>query len=181
MPENIRDCLRLSSISAIILVASILILLIALAFQEIGGFEPCEFCLYQRYPYAIAIVLSTISLFISGRLQDRNNLAVFLVAVCSVAFATGAAMALYHVGVERSWFQGLASCGGIYGDIKTIEELKARLEIEVAVRCDDVPWSLIGISLAGYNFLISVILCLGSGLAVMFHFRQRASDENTKT
>lgn len=181
MPENIRDCLRLPRISAIILVASIVILLFVLALQEIGGFQPCVFCLYQRYPYAIAIVLSTVSLCISGRLRNTGNSAAFLVAGCSVAFATGAAIALYHVGIERSWFPGLASCGGIYGDIKTIEELKARLEIEVTIRCDDVPWSLIGVSLAGYNFLVSVILCLASCLAVMYHFRQRTSDENTKT
>ena len=165
----------------IILVASIVILFCALAIQEIGGFKPCVFCLYQRYPYAIAIVLSTVSLCTSGRLRDRGNLAAFLVAGCSVAFATGAAIALYHVGIERGWFQGLASCGGIYGEIKTVEELKARLEIEVAVRCDDVTWSLIGVSLAGYNFFISVILCLASCLSVMFHFRRRTSNESTKT
>ena len=74
---------------------------------------------------------------------------------------TGAAIAAFHVGVEQHWWQGTAECGAVDGAADSLEALRAQILTAPTVRCDEVPWSLFGISMAGYNFLVS--LGLGAG------------------
>jgi disulfide bond formation protein DsbB len=67
----------------------------------------------------------------------------------------GAGIAGFHVGVEQQWWAGTAECGGLTGQAKTVEELKAQLFATPVTRCDAVAWSLFGISMAGWNLIVS--------------------------
>ncbi len=145
------------SAPAAILAASALILGTALASQYVGGLAPCELCLWQRWPYAAAIGLSLVALTALRRPAARSA----VVALCGLAFAVGGAVAFYHLGVEEGWFRGPAGCSAAAIDATTIEELKRQLEAAPVVRCDEVPWSLMGISLAGFNLIASAALAAG--------------------
>ena len=128
-----------------IAVVSLAIILGAYGFQYIGGLPPCELCYWQRYPYFVIVPLAIIALLLPATSR-------VLIAVCGLAYLVGAGIAFYHSGVEYGWWTGPAGCS-IAG--ASIEELLSRT---VVVRCDEVPWSLFGISMAGYNFILSVLM-----------------------
>ena len=157
-----------TSAPAAILTASALILGVALASQYVGGLAPCELCLWQRWPYAAAIGLSLVALTALRRPAARR----IVVAVCGLAFAAGGAVAFYHLGVEEGWFRGPAGCSAAAIDATTIEELKRQIEAAPVVRCDEVQWSLMGISLAGFNLIASAVLAAGCFLAAARSWRR---------
>ncbi len=132
--------------------ASAAMLLGAFYFQEIEGLQPCPLCLAQRWAHAASLAIGLLlALGIGGKGFARPWL-----AALTLAFLAGAGIAAYHVGVEQHWIES-AFCGVSEG-ADTIEALKAELWETDVVRCDEVPWSLAGISMAGYNLLISVVL-----------------------
>ena len=129
-------------------VASAAMLPAALAFQYLGGLPPCPLCHWQRYAYVASGVLGIAALAGARR--------AFL-ALAGMAFLAGAGIAAYHAGVEWTLFEGPAACTGTVS-ASTIEELRQRLTVAPVVRCDEAPWTLFGVSLAGYNALISAAL-----------------------
>lgn len=140
-----------------ILVVSLGALGVALIAQHVFGLNPCELCLYQRWPYRVTIVLSLLALI----LLRRSRLLPGAVALCGLVFAIGGGIAAYHVGVEQHWWQGLAACSGPPG-ANTLAGLKAQLLATKVARCDQIAWSLFGISIAGWNFFASTIFALAS-------------------
>jgi disulfide bond formation protein DsbB len=148
--------------------SSVAILLVAFAFQYIGGLQPCILCWWQRYPYMATIVLS---LFAVAVAPTRPPLARVLLGLSAVAFLVGAGIAAFHVGVEQHWWAGTAECGANFGPAGSVEELRRRLLAQNVVRCDDIAWSLFGISMAGYNFLLSLALAAFAVQAVRFDAR----------
>lgn len=141
----------------LILVASVAVLGAAFAFQYWGGLAPCELCLYQRYPYGATIVLSVLALVLPE--GKPRSLALF---ASGLAFAIGCGIAIFHVGVEHHWWQGTAACTGsldLSGTL-SLQELEKRIMSTPPARCDQIAWSLFGISMAGYNALISFGLAL---------------------
>ncbi len=130
--------------------ASAAILGSALASQYLGGLSPCELCIWQRWPYVATIVLCLAAAAV--RRPARRA----LLALAGLVFLAGAAVAAFHVGVEQHWWQGLQSCGGNLPQARTVEELRAALLQQPVVRCDEIAWSLFGISMAGWNFLLSL-------------------------
>ena len=147
----------------IISLLSILILGTALGFQYIGGLNPCELCIYQRIPYRIVIIAGPISLILV--LLGWRNLAALMVLGCAITFLVGACIALYHVGIEQQWWIGQLACAG--GSPKTAinaEEMRKIIESSALIRCDEVVWSFLGISMAGYNFICSLLLSIFSYL-----------------
>ena len=143
--------------------ASAIALALALGSQYWGGLEPCELCLWQRVPYGVAVAAAVGALLWFRSPRERMALT-WLAALC---FAAGAAVALYHVGVELHWVAGPASCSGSasLNDARTVEELRRLLAAAPVARCDVVAWSLFGISMAGWNALASLALLAGCGLA----------------
>jgi disulfide bond formation protein DsbB len=140
-----------------ILLTSFAVLMTAYGFQFIGKLEPCEMCYWQRYPYYAAIPLSALAMFLGAR-KPNSTVALLLIGICAIAFFSGAAIAGYHSGVEYGWWKGPASCtAGNLLDL-TAEALLEVLRNTNIVRCDEIPWSLFGISMAGYNFFASVFL-----------------------
>ncbi|MCP4326998.1 MAG: disulfide bond formation protein B [Alphaproteobacteria bacterium] len=140
--------------SAVIVTAgSILILAGAFAFQYIGDLAPCVLCIYQRYPYGVAIVLGVLAIVLW-----RTRAARWLLALAGVALIIDAGIAGFHVGVEQQWWAGTAECGGNLGGGLSLEQLKSQILAAPVVRCDEVAWSLFGISMAGYNMLLALAL-----------------------
>lgn len=123
----------------------------AFAFQYLGGLDPCVLCVYQRWPWAAAIVLGVLAAVLSR----RAGYARIALALAALAMLIGAGIAGFHVGVEQHWWAGTAECGGVTGKAQTIEELKAQLMATPVTRCDEVAWSLLGVSMAGWNLIIS--------------------------
>lgn len=142
---------------ALVLAACVAALGGAFFFQYVVGLAPCVLCIYERYPYALAIVLSLAALLIADpRLRGAG------LALCGAAFLVGAGIGVFHVGVEQHWWEGTAACTGSasQGAARSLDALRQQILSSHVARCDRVPWSLFGISLAGYNVLISLGLML---------------------
>jgi disulfide bond formation protein DsbB len=145
--------------------ASVLMLAIAHAFQHLGDMAPCPLCLRQREVYWGALTIG-----IAGLAAARLAPALFIpratAALLAVAFLAGAGVAFYHAGAEYKFWPAPASCGVTQAAV-TADDLAAALDgpARALPRCDAAPWSLFGISMAGYNGLISLALA-GVSLAV---------------
>ena len=142
--------------------ACCLVLATAYAFEYLANLQPCVLCIYQRIPYAVAIGLMLLTIIL--RKHSQANLILFIAA--SVVFAVGSAIAIFHIGVEQQLWQGTPECGNFI-NTASVEALRKQLLAQPIVRCDEVAWSLFGISMAGYNFLISTSLLLYSLVIVL--------------
>ncbi len=143
---------------ALVVTVSVLALLFAFVSQYGFGLHPCELCIYQRWPYGIAIVLAVAALVCHERDKAFLPLAVLL----ALTFAVNTGIAVFHVGVEQGWWQGLSGCTSDFGGVKDFDEWRRRLKEAPVARCDEVAWSLFGISMAGYNVLLCLFLALYS-------------------
>jgi disulfide bond formation protein DsbB len=144
----------------LVLVASTAIIGSVLLFEHVGGLQPCELCLYQRWPYYAAIVAAAVALLSGGDGAMR-----LVIALCALLFAISTVLAFYHVGVEQHWFAGPTACTGSVSGATSIEALKAQLLARQPVSCDAPAWRLFGVSLAGWNLLASVaiaVFCVGA-------------------
>ena len=155
-----------------LLVASVAILAAAFAFQLLGGLQPCELCLWQRYPYGLVIGLAGVGLGLTRAGVAQSRLVIILV-VCAIVLLIGAGIAAFHVGVEQTWWQGTAACAGNLSATTSIDDLRQKLLAAPVVRCDDIAWSLFGISMAGYNVLMAGALGAG-GLIAAWRLAKRA-------
>jgi disulfide bond formation protein DsbB len=118
----------------------------ALGSQYLGGLYPCEMCHWQRWPHYAAIAIALGAFLIPGMARPLTILA-------AIAIAVSGAIGVFHAGVEYRWWEGITQCsmaGGGSGDILA-DIMSAPL-----TRCDQVQWSLFGISLAGWNALFSL-------------------------
>lgn len=127
---------------------------LAAAYVAQYGFDlqPCILCLYQRVPFAAVIVLGMAAYFVPEK-QRR-----WLIALCGVAFAAGAAIAAFHTGVERLWWKGTESCTSMEFDATSVEAIMEQIKNNKFARCDQIPWALFGLSMANYNALMSAAL-----------------------
>lgn len=127
----------------------------ALGFQHFGGYAPCELCLLQRWPHVAAVGLGLLALLLPPRVLWR-----FLGLVAAL---TAAALGLYHTGVERGWWEGPTACSG-GADIGNLsaDQLLDQIMAAPVVRCTDVAWQFLGLSMASWNAILSL------GLAVLW-------------
>lgn len=139
---------RSRRLQALALLGSAGLLLGALAFQYIGGMAPCALCIWQRWPHLVAL-LAGAGLALSGPWAVLGALG---------AGASGA-IGVYHTGVEQRWWDGPSSCtsGGDLSGLSAQELLDQILAAPV-VRCDEVPWEMLGLSMASWNAVISFAL-----------------------
>ena len=144
---------ELRTLAALTALLSAGMLATAFAFQHLGGLDPCILCLYQRWPWVAALALSAVAAIIA----NRRAAAIVLLGLAALAMLIGAGIAGFHVGVEQLWWEGTSECGGVVGKATTVEELKAQLLATPVTRCDEVAWSLIGISMAGWNLIVSAL------------------------
>lgn len=154
-----------SRATGLVFTASVAVLGAALLSQYVGGLEPCVLCLYQRVPYILTIVLSGAVLAIVAFAGSQILLTPVrsVLVVCAILFLIGAGIAAYHVGVEQGWWRGTEACSGPDLNSLTATELREHLLKAPIIRCDEVAWSAFGISMAGYNFIVSLLFA-GSSL-----------------
>lgn len=124
----------------------------ALALQFVGGFAPCHLCILERYPYLVVLAACG-----AGALLGRPKLAL---AVAAVAMAVDVGLATYHVGVEQGWFALPESCLAA-GRATSLDDLRAQLAAAPA-RCDEVPLTVLGLSLAAWNGVYAALLLVAA-------------------
>jgi disulfide bond formation protein DsbB len=153
-----RDALGLARLLALLVPAGALAG--AYGSQYIGGLAPCEMCYWQRYAHFVGLAFALLAFAMAGRLPDRGRSLVWLAAL---GIAASGAIGFFHAGVELQYWKGFTQCtltvsGG------SPEDLLRRILEAPMVRCDDVQWSFLGISMAGWN----AILSLGSALVILW-------------
>lgn len=126
-------------------------LLGAYGFQHIGGLLPCQMCLWQRWPHGAAVIIGLIAL----ALRQAS-----LAWLGALAAATTGAIGAYHAGVEWGFWPGPSSCSGGGLDMGSMSggDLLSTEGPVALVMCDEVVWSLMGLSMAGWNAIISLAL-----------------------
>ena len=137
--------------ATLVLLGALLALLVALASQYWGGLAPCELCLDQRWALVAAGILATPGIF----LETKPKAARIFLLLAGAAALVGAGIAVFHVGVEQHWWQGTSSCTTQIKAGMSAADFEAAILAAPIVRCDDIAWSLFGISMAGYNILYS--------------------------
>ena len=123
----------------------------AMGSQYLGGLVPCEMCYWQRWPHAAAIALAALA-FTAPAPADRSRTLTLLAAA---AIAVSGAIGVYHAGVELGIFEGLTTCTSTASGATTADLLKEIMKAPL-VRCDQVQFSFLGISMAGWNALLSL-------------------------
>jgi disulfide bond formation protein DsbB len=121
-------------------------MLAALAFQHLGGMAPCKLCIWQRYPHVLAIGIGLLAVASGQRI---------LIALGALSAATTALIGVYHAGVEQRWWQGPTTCSSGPIDGLSADALLDQIMAAPLVRCDEIPWELFGLSMAGWNVLVS--------------------------
>lgn len=132
----------------------------ALAFQYIGGLYPCELCLTQRLPYYIGLPVLGVLIVLWNVLPRPFRLALTFIA--GGLFVWGTGLGIYHTGVEWGIFEGPTACSGT-GEGALSLDMLGDLSGAQVVACNAVQWELLGISLAGFNALISAVIVLVLG------------------
>jgi disulfide bond formation protein DsbB len=126
-------------------------------FQYALGLKPCPLCLEQRYAYYFAIPLAVMVLLGDEVGASRKVLLAALVAI-ALGMLWNAGLGVYHSGVEWKWWPGPQECAGTLDDLGAAGGLLNKLQSITVVRCDEAAWRFLGLSLAGYNALISLAL-----------------------
>jgi disulfide bond formation protein DsbB len=141
----------------------------ALVFQYWGGLPPCEMCHWQRWPHIAAAIVGIGGglMLMTGALDAKWAPAVVVLTILLIAAA--AALGVFHAGVEWKWWAGPAACTGSRVEFNGLEGLNG----EHVVRCDQAAWRLFGISLAGYNAIVS-LLATAWGTSQLMRTRARA-------
>jgi disulfide bond formation protein DsbB len=124
-------------------------------FQLVLDILPCPLCLEQRYAYYLAIPLGALTALAAARGAPRAVLYAGL-AILAAAALGNAWLGAYHAGVEWGLWQGPTDCTGPIGNLGSAGNLLERLDTVKVIRCDEVQWRFLGLSLAGYNVLISL-------------------------
>ena len=131
--------------------SSMAVILAAYYFEYIGGLFPCKLCYWQRYPHFLNILIFPLFYFFSMR---------SLIFIGTGSMFVSTILAFYHVGVEKKYWQGPNSCSNSSIEGLTTDQLLDQIMSSPIVRCDEIAWELIGISMAGWNVLISFCLFL---------------------
>ena len=135
--------------TAILLLGPAGLLGAALAFEYLGGLAPCEMCLWQRWALAAALALALLG-WATGHARA-------VLALAALAVLCGSGIAVFHVGVEQHWWQGITKCAASLSSGSNADVM-AQILAQPLVRCDAVPWSLFGISMAGWNAVVSILI-----------------------
>ena len=126
-------------------------------FQLVLDIRPCPLCLEQRYAYYLALPLGALVALAALREAPRAVLYAGL-AILALAALGNAWLGTYHAGVEWGFWQGPTDCTGPVGNLGSAGNLFERLDSVKVIRCDEVQWRFLGLSLAGYNVLISLLM-----------------------
>ena len=170
-PSTVATLLDPAALACLLAALGVGLILGAFAFEYIGGIKPCHLCLGQRLPWPIMTIVAGVAML--GLRRGAHPM------LAPAAFAAAFAIALWsaylaglHAGVEWKWWLGPPTCtstgvptGGFSGSFNPSD----------IIRCDEVAWSLFGLSLAGYNFIFSLVALAAAGLGAVKTMRRSAS------
>lgn len=128
--------------------------------QNVFGIKPCDLCIYERYPYYILLF---------GAVLVPLHFEKFAFYMQNMALAVGVVISAYHSGIERGWWQGFSACSANNTKGLSIDEIIKMMENTPLVKCNEISFSLYGLSLANYNFFISLSLTLFGILYLWTH------------
>ena len=146
---------------------SLSMILFVLISEYVFGFAPCSLCLIQRYPHILVAITSVWLIFF----RTHNF---FLYPVNTLVMALSIILASYHVGVEQSIFQGPQSCSSSNLSLvseKSAETLLKEILNTAVVRCNEVIWSFMGLSMATWNLILSIALFIGWTVSTLHFLR----------
>ena len=126
-------------------------------FQYVLGYPPCPLCLEQRYAFYMAVPLAAMILLRLSLGFSRKVITLALLAI-AVAMLWNAGLGTYHSGVEWHWWPGPTDCSGAIPNFSAGGSLLDQISKTRVVRCDEAAWRFLGLSLAGYNVLVSLFL-----------------------
>ncbi len=143
----------------------------ALVFQFVGGLAPCPLCIWQRWPHVAGVLAGALGATVLARLLRP------LAALGALAMVGNAGLAVYHTGIERGWWPGPDTCSAAtnVGDLST-DQLMAEIMSAPLVRCDEVAWEFLGLSMASWNAAASLGL---AGLWVLALAGGRRQDSSS--
>jgi disulfide bond formation protein DsbB len=146
-------------------------------FQLVVGLKPCPLCLEQRYVYYFGIPLAVMVLLGESVGASRKVLLAALLVIAA-GMLWNAGLSTYHAGVEWKWWPGPRDCSGPIDSLGNAGGLLQDLQSISIVRCDEAAWRFLGISLAGYDALISLALAIVAGWGVLAEWQRgpRTSD-----
>lgn len=141
------------------------------AFQA-AGYAPCTLCLRQREVHWTILAFAAVAVALQRLLRTRMRHG--LVAAClALLFAASTAVAVYHAGAEWKWWPGPTACASGGGGALSVDDLASVLSGETRVRppaCDEAPWVFAGLSMAGWNAALSLVM---AGLSLLVAVRSR--------
>jgi disulfide bond formation protein DsbB len=149
------------ALSAALAVAAIAAAALAGAwfFQLVIGLVPCELCLKQRYAYYLAVPLGVLVAVAAAKGAPRGIVLAGL-ALLVLAALGNAGLGVYHAGVEWKFWAGPTECTGTIGNFGSAANMLEQLDKVKVVRCDEVQWTFLGLSLAGYSVLVSLLMAV---------------------
>src|SRR4051812_25280359 len=150
-------------------------------FQYVIGLPPCPLCLEQRIAYYVSIPLAAMVLLGVSVGSSRKVLMLALSAI-AVAMLWNAGLGVYHSGVEWHWWPGPQDCSGAVPNFSAGGSLIEQMNKARVVRCDEAAWRFLGLSLAGYNVLISLALAAIAlfGARAAWRSRNETSQETSR-
>ena len=152
------------------LVLAIAVITGAWGFEYLGGLAPCPLCLEQRFAYYAAIPLLFVALAL---VAEMPRVAAAIFAVVAMMFLANTGLGIYHAGAEWKFWPGPDTCGTVQAVPKSAADLLDAAEKAVVVRCDEAAWRFAGLSLAGWNVVMSLLLVAGALRAAFFSARAR--------
>jgi disulfide bond formation protein DsbB len=133
---------------------------------QLAGYAPCELCLKQRIPYYIGIPVALLTLLVASRHRLVAHRAARLgLAALTLIFVASALFGAYHAGVEWGFWPGPADCTGTLEKAGSVTDFMKQLQTTKVVRCDAVAIRILGLSLAGWNAVISAVMAIVAGVA----------------
>jgi disulfide bond formation protein DsbB len=178
MPQSYADALRARPIAVAAIAIAIggsATILGAWFFQYVLGYMPCPLCLEQRYAFYFGIPLAVLVVLGEQVGASRKVLLLALFAIAAgMIWNTG--LSAYHAGVEWKFWPGPRDCSGPLDSLGAGSLLRDLQSIHVA-RCDDAAWRFLGLSLAGYDVLISLALAAIAGWGIWAGLRQRRAED----
>jgi len=130
------------------------VILTALGFEYLGGYAPCPLCILQRYAWYAAIPLLFVAMALVGEMPRLAGLIFFAV---TLAFLANAGLGVYHAGVEWKFWPGPDTCGTAQALPTSPADLLNGLAQARVVRCDEAAWTFAGLSMAGWNVVVSLV------------------------
>ncbi|MFZ4763210.1 MAG: disulfide bond formation protein B [Alphaproteobacteria bacterium] len=153
---------------AIIAMSCLFSLSFALFVEHVLGHAPCHLCYWQRAIYLLGLMISSSAIFIKSTPKQQQK----LFTLCALIFLAESGVAFYHSGVEQHWWMGSSACVGSSA-AQSAEDLLKNIIASPIVRCDEVSWSLLGVSMPNWNAAWALFLSIYTLWVVFYRKRIR--------